>query len=86
MKSRFLLLPLFALVASATLADTLITTRAELAAIANNLDGSYALGEDIDLDGADWTPIGSSSTPFTGTLRGNNHAIRNLFCTNSLSG
>ena len=64
----------------------LITTREGLAAIANDLGGSYALGADIDLGGADWTPIGTESAPFTGTLRGNNHAIRNLFCTNSLSG
>ena len=65
---------------------TLITTREGLAAIANDLGGSYALGADIDLGGADWTPIGNDSEPFTGTLRGNNHAIRNLACTNSLSG
>ena len=65
---------------------TLITTREGLAAIANDLAGSYALGAEIDLGGADWTPIGNVSAPFTGTLRGNNHAIRNLFCTNSLSG
>ncbi|MCR5751299.1 MAG: hypothetical protein K6G91_04995, partial [Kiritimatiellae bacterium] len=65
---------------------TLITTREGLAAIADNLAGSYALGAEIDLGGADWTPIGNVSAPFTGTLRGNNHAIRNLFCTNSLSG
>lgn len=65
---------------------TLITTREGLAAIANDLGGSYALGADIDLGGADWTPIGTESAPFTGTLRGNDRAIRNLFCTNSLSG
>ena len=65
---------------------TLITTREELAAITNNLGGFYALGADIDLGDTDWTPIGNDSEPFTGTLRGNGHAIRNLFCTNSLSG
>ena len=32
---------------------TLITTREGLAAIANDLAGSYALGADIDLGGAD---------------------------------
>ena len=69
-----------------TVEPTLITTREGLAAIANDLGGSYALGAEIDLGGADWTPIGTESAPFTGTLRGNNHAIRNLFCTNSLSG
>lgn len=69
-----------------TVEPTLITTREGLAAIANDLAGSYALGADIDLGGADWTPIGTGSAPFTGTLHGNGYAIRNLSCTNSLSG
>ena len=71
---------------SVTSADTRITTREGLVAIANDLGGSYALGADIDLGGADWTPIGNNSAPFTGSLRGNGYAIRNLSCTNSLSG
>ena len=65
---------------------TLVTTREGLAAIADNLAGTYALDAEIDLGGADWTPIGNGSAPFTGKFHGNNHAIRNLFCTNSLSG
>ena len=65
---------------------TLITTREGLAAIANDLAGSYELGADIDLGGTDWTPLGNVSAPFTGTLYGNGYAIHNLFCTNSLSG
>ncbi len=69
---------------TAALADTSITTREGLAAIANDLDGSYALGADIDLGGTDWTPIGNNSAPFTGSLHGNGYAIRNLSCTNSL--
>ena len=69
-----------------TVEPTLITTREGLAAIANDLGGSYALGAEIDLGGADWTPIGNVSAPFTGTLYGNGYSIRNLFCTNSLSG
>ena len=71
---------------TAAIADTSITTREGLAAIANDLGGSYALGADIDLGGADWTPIGNNSAPFTGSLHGNGYAIRNLSCTNSLSG
>ena len=63
-----------------------ITTRAGLEAIASDLAGSYALGADIDLGGADWTPIGNDLMPFTGTLYGNGHAIRNLVCTNNPSG
>ncbi len=65
---------------------TLITTREGLAAIANDLGGSYALGADIDLGGADWTPLGTESAPFTGEFHGNGHAIRNLVCTNNPSG
>ena len=43
---------------------SLITTRAELEAVANDLAGSYALGADIDLSGSAWTPLGAtSSTP-----------------------
>lgn len=42
---------------------TLITTREGLAAIANDLGGSYALGAEIDLGGTDWTPIGNVSAP-----------------------
>jgi hypothetical protein len=73
------------LVVMTAVADTLITTREELAAIANNLSGSYALGADIDLGGADWTPLGTESAPFTGALHGNGYAIRNLVCTNNPS-
>ena len=72
--------------ALSVLAATSVSTPEQLAAIADNLAGSYELGADIDLGGADWTTIGNNSAPFTGTLHGNNHAIRNLVCTNSLSG
>lgn len=37
--------------------------------IRNNLSEDYILGADIDLSSyTNWTPIGTSSTPFTGTL------------------
>lgn len=62
-----------------------IINREGLAAMADDLAGSYALGADIDLGGAEWTPIGDGSAPFTGSLRGNGHAIRNLVCTNNPS-
>ena len=78
-----------AVLGASSLADTLITTREGLEAIATDaetLAGSYALGADIDLGDADWTPIGTDSAPFTGTLHGNGHAIRNLVCTNNPSG
>ena len=83
------LVPFFAAAfaaAPASAEPTLVTTREGLAAIAENLSGSYELGADIDLGGADWTPIGNNAAPFTGTFRGNDRAILNLACTNSLSG
>ncbi len=44
-------------------------------AIAGNLSGTYVLIENIDLSGMNWTPIGSTSSPFTGSLDGNGHTI-----------
>ena len=56
----------------------LVTTREQLAAIASELDGSYALGADIDISDDDWTPIGTSSAPFTGSLYAQGHKITGL--------
>lgn len=52
-----------------------ISTPRELLAINNNLDGNYRLAGDISLDGIEWTPIGTSDRPFTGTLDGDGHTI-----------
>ena len=52
-----------------------ITTAEELFDVTNHLDGVYALAADIDLDGAAWTPIGNSSTGFTGEFYGQNHKV-----------
>ncbi|MFA5235586.1 MAG: hypothetical protein WC399_01830 [Bacilli bacterium] len=62
---------------STSIDDPLITTAAELAAIANDLDGDYELGADIALE-EDWTPIGFLGAPFTGTLNGNDFKITGL--------
>ncbi len=57
---------------------TTITTAAQLAAIADNLSGSYKLGNDINLsDYGAWTPIGGS-TAFSGTFEGNGKTIKGL--------
>ena len=73
-----------------------IATAEDLAAINSNLSGSYVLTADIDLDGAEWTPIGSfvqlgsegeeAETPdpayaFTGTFDGQGHTISNFVIT-----
>lgn len=69
-----------------------ITSAEELAAVSENLSGSYILAEDIDLGGAEWTPIGTfapageseeeqempdTAYAFTGTFDGNGHTISN---------
>lgn len=42
----------------------------------------FTLTEDIDLNGMEWTPIGNSDNPFSGTFDGNGHVIKNLLITN----
>ena len=75
-------------------ADVIEIADAEgLAAINKNLSGNYVLTADIDLAGAEWTPIGtwvpsgeseeeqeipSPEFAFTGTFDGNGHTISNL--------
>ena len=69
-----------------------ISSAEELAAISENLSGNYVLTADIDLEGADWTPLGSfvqlgqegeeAETPdpayaFTGSFDGNGYTISN---------
>jgi thermitase len=62
----------------------------DLLAIHNNLSGNYVLCQDIDasasryLDGgAGWTPIGTSSAPFTGNFNGTGHTITGLYINSS---
>ncbi|WNY29390.1 hypothetical protein MmiEs2_16170 [Methanimicrococcus stummii] len=65
-----------------------ISTEAELASIGSgiydpvgahyySMDADYVLVNDIPLTGT-WTPIGDSTTPFTGTLDGKGYAISDL--------
>ena len=57
----------------------LIKTAAQLQAMNSNLAASYCLANDIDLSAvANFVPVGSSATPFTGNFFGNNHVISNL--------
>lgn len=57
-----------------------ISTAQGLKDIANNLSGSYKLTADIVLTDV-WTPIGNTSTPFTGIIDGNGHVIKGLTTT-----
>lgn len=57
----------------------LIENALQLNAVRNNLGASYKIIKDIDISSySEWTPIGTSTTPFTGTLDGFGHYIINL--------
>lgn len=62
-----------------TVAKTIIyiTTEEELRNIVLKLDQTYFLGNDITLTG-DWTPLGTTSSPFKGSFDGNGHTISGL--------
>lgn len=55
-----------------------ISTKEDLKAIVNDLDGDYVLTNDIDISGENWTPIGTIEEPFKGTLDGDGHMISGL--------
>jgi hypothetical protein len=56
-----------------------IRTATDLANIKNNLARNYVLMNNIDLSSiADWTPIGTDATPFTGTFDGAGFTISKL--------
>ena len=57
-------------------AQTEISTEAQLKAI--DLNGNYVLTQDITLSDNEWTPIGTSDRPFTGTLDGRGFTIKGL--------
>ena len=65
----------------------IIQTPIELQSIQNDLAAYYVLGNNIDLSGVIWTPIGTSSSPtttgFHGFLDGAGHTISNLNYNNS---
>ena len=62
-----------------------LTNATQLAGLAqlvnegNTFNGkTITLGADIDLDGQEWTPIGSIDNPFAGTFDGDGKTISNL--------
>lgn len=55
-----------------------IYTESDLLNINNNLSGNYILMNDIELTLDNWSLIGSSKDPFSGTLDGNGYKIKNL--------
>ena len=56
----------------------IILDRSGLEAVSDNLSAHYKLGADIDLLGEEFTPIGTSSLYFSGTLDGGGHAVKGL--------
>ena len=52
---------------------------------AQNAAASAVLTTNIDLTGADWTPIGNASTIYTGTFDGQNHTISGMTLENAES-
>lgn len=65
------------LTSASAFAQTKISTEAQLRAIADDLNGSYVLTQDITLSD-EWSPIGTSDNPFKGTLDGKGHTIKGL--------
>lgn len=55
---------------------TVLSLIADLQNVAET--GFYALGHDIDANGASFTPIGTDTTPFSGTFNGLGHTVSNL--------
>ena len=55
--------------------------------IQNHPDGKFELLWNIDLEGAQWAPLGTESKPFTGTISGSYYTVSNLVITeNSADG
>lgn len=64
-----------------TVFNPILNTRADLETInatGSSLAGNYLIGQDIDLSGKNWTPIGTWSTPFQGQIDGLGHIISNM--------
>lgn len=59
-----------------------ISSASELMNISADLYGKYILTQDISLSGVNWTPLGTESEPFMGTLYGNGHSIKGLSFSN----
>lgn len=55
-----------------------IYTSQDLQNIANNLSGNYIIMNDLNMDGAEYYPIGDDANSFKGVLDGNGYTISNL--------
>lgn len=57
----------------------------DLDSVREDLTAHYEVTADIDLSGAEWTPIGTEDTPFTGVLDGSGYTIDALTIDESAS-
>ncbi len=55
-----------------------IATIGDLQCMRDNLTAHYEIVGDLDAEGYSFQPIGSSTTPFMGSLKGNGHTVSNL--------
>jgi hypothetical protein len=55
-----------------------ITTLEQLEGIRNHLNSHFVLGNDIDIKGEEWVPIGNNDNRFNGTLDGKGFTISNF--------
>lgn len=82
--AALLITPAAAAGGSGTPADPyIIQTATELQSMQNDLGASYKLANNIDLSGVTWTPIGTTTAGFHGTLDGNGKTISNLVLSTS---
>lgn len=62
-----------------------ITTPEQFVNIAKNLQGDYELANDIDMTGVEFEGFATNNIPFSGTLNGNGHKVKNA-CVEFASG
>lgn len=55
-----------------------IATAGDLQCMRDNLSAHYEIINDFDAGDIDFSPLGSSTVPFSGVLKGNGHTISNL--------
>ena len=62
-----------------------ITNNAGMVAMANDLNGHYVLGNDVELVNP-WVPVGTDAAPFRGTFDGRGFKLLNMIINTSVSG
>ncbi len=58
--------------------DNLLTVASVFDLMNMEMNKSYILTTDLDLDGEEWIPLGSYESPFLGIFDGNGHTISNM--------